>query len=100
MLRLATLLALAQLSIIPISFGDERNTTRTYRTPNGEFIEIGAPKALVVARFRQPDDKDVITTGIDCNVKTEVWNYYLPQETVAVTFTGNAVSTIQTYIKR
>lgn len=64
------------LGVLIVSLGHGAEFADTsYRTDSGDLITKGMSKAEVVARFRRPDEKDVITSGSDCQVKIEVWNY-------------------------
>jgi hypothetical protein len=67
----------------------------SFRTDGGSLLTKGMAKAEVAARFRQPDEKDVLTHGSKCRIKVEVWNYYLGSQVLIITFTGNAVSNIK-----
>jgi hypothetical protein len=91
----------------------DRGSTRNWRLPNGDLLQVGMIKAEaatapslardprlvpiseVVSRFRQPDNKDALTTGEKCELKIEVWNYYLGKDALALTFTGNDLTNIQ-----
>lgn len=86
--------ALLGISVMSVALGAEFADT-SFRTESGDLITKGMSKAEVAARFRWPDEKDVITQGLDCQVKIEVWNYYLKDMVVIVTFTGNEASNIK-----
>ncbi len=67
----------------------------SFRTDRGDLIRKGMSKAEVTARFRRPDERDVISTGADCQIKIEVWNFYLEDRVLIITFTGNEASNIK-----
>ena len=86
--------ALLSLFVVSMGYGAEFADT-SFKTKGGDLITKGMSKAEVTARFRRPDEKDVITHGPHCQVKVEVWNYYLKNMIVIITFTGNEASNIK-----
>lgn len=86
-------LLLSTLFLPAVPAAEFDNTS--FRTNSGDLITRGMSKAEVVARFRRPDEKDVITNGSNCQKKVEVWNYYLGKRVLIITFTGNEASNIK-----
>ncbi len=89
----ASLLLLTALCLSAARGAEFSDTS--FRTDSGDLLTKGMAKAEVVARFRQPDERDVLTQGQKCRIKIEVWNYYLGNRVLIITFTGNAVSNIK-----
>ncbi len=50
--------------LVLVSHGAEFADT-SFRTNNGDLLTKGMSKAEVIVRFRRPDEKDVITSGLD-----------------------------------
>lgn len=91
--HIALILGLSALAVAAAGAAEFADTS--FRTERGDLITKGMTKAEVVARFRRPDEKDVLTQGAKCRIKIEVWNYYLGNQVLIITFTGNEASNIK-----
>lgn len=71
--------------------------TTSYRTPNGDLIRLGMSRAEIGMRFERPHDKDIVyrCAGRKCENRVEVWNFYMRDEHVAVTFHADSATRIE-----
>ncbi len=91
--HVALILSLCALVASAVRAAEFNDTS--FRTDRGELITKGMTKAEVVARFRRPDEKDLLTQGKKCRLKIEAWNYYLGDRVLILTFTGNQISNVK-----